>query len=492
MGSLLNFIFTCKPFGDLEVAAMEEEREDDCAIQHHSSSNSMAPALIALHPHAHCVVVAVGAGLRIFDLKNNIPITTKDDIKHIGHGGVIRALKFEKEGKFLATAGDDKKVKFWNTRSFQCIKTIHSSKKVSAITFSHCSQYLMFADKFGVVYVVAIKITEEGDENINPEPVQLFGHCCSIITGLECSPEMKFVISSDRDFKIRVSDFPKEPTLGAHEIHTFCLGHTNFVSCVAFLGKDEGKALLVSGGGDSTIRLWDYQTGNLHDTFVITMLTEQSGSCEESNGTKSTASVVGMAVAPSGSVLAALSERLEGVLLLRCDFLAKKLIFMQKLLFEEHTCPTSLQFDQAGNIWVVAGAAATIDLGDHVLTPEEITMAETKAQAFSLAAFARVIIVRSTVAISPTDHLHARVDGSHYASIQDKDVPGGERLLSTLQGSQADLTIAMCAAEAAKLSMKNLLSKRQFSFEQRELRKCKRSDRILKGSKHNSLQPETL
>ena len=40
---------------------------------------------------------------------------------------------------------------------------------------------------------------------------------------------------------------------GAHEIQSYCLGHTSFVTCAAFLTLPNGT-LLVSGAGDGSIR----------------------------------------------------------------------------------------------------------------------------------------------------------------------------------------------------------------------------------------------
>lgn len=67
--------------------------------------------------------------------------------------------------------------------------------------------------------------------------------------------------------------------------------------------------------------------------------------------------------------------------------------------------------------------------------------------------------------------------------LEDGAVPGGNKLLEKLQGSataekQGDALAA--AAEAVKMAMRNLLIKREYSTEKRELRKKSRNDRKLK------------
>ncbi|XP_056162760.1 uncharacterized protein LOC130136679 isoform X2 [Syzygium oleosum] len=98
----------------------------------------------------------------------------------------------------------------------------------------------------------------------------MLAHYCSIIASLEFSPDGRFIVSADRDYKIRVTVVPKNPLDGAHERQTFCLGHSEYVSCLDFIrSPDYPHGLLVSGSGDSTVRLWDVTLGSLLDTCEI-------------------------------------------------------------------------------------------------------------------------------------------------------------------------------------------------------------------------------
>jgi tRNA (guanine-N(7)-)-methyltransferase subunit TRM82 len=121
--------------------------------------------------------------------------------------------------------------------------------------------------------------------------------------------------------------------------------------------------------------------------------------------------------------------------------------------------PSSLSFDCKGNLWLVAGAAETVVKGDEFVTPEAVAAAQMQAQAIALAAVTHVQVVRDC----------ALLDGA--------SVPGGDSLLRTLQGSEADVTKVQTATEAAELAMKDLLTKRQYSAEQRENRKRMRNDK---------------
>jgi WD40 repeat protein len=74
-----------------------------------------------------------------------------------------------------------------------------------------------------------------------------------------------------------VTVFPKKPLEGAHEIQSFCLGHSEFITCTAFVSTPElTQGYLMSGSGDSTVRLWDITSGSLLDTCEVSTVVEIS------------------------------------------------------------------------------------------------------------------------------------------------------------------------------------------------------------------------
>ena len=60
--------------------------------------------------------------------------------------------------------------------------TRYANKKISALSFSHNGEWLLYADKFGVVYVVSTRSDEH--TALHDKSVQLLAHCCSIITSV--------------------------------------------------------------------------------------------------------------------------------------------------------------------------------------------------------------------------------------------------------------------------------------------------------------------
>lgn len=59
-----------------------------------------------------------------------------------------------------------------------------SEKRVTAVAISNDGQYVSFADKFGVVWVVELEGLHESSAVIDKKPAPMFSHYCSIITGL--------------------------------------------------------------------------------------------------------------------------------------------------------------------------------------------------------------------------------------------------------------------------------------------------------------------
>ncbi|KAE8009746.1 hypothetical protein FH972_006165 [Carpinus fangiana] len=414
----------------------------------------VAPALMAVHPAQESVAVAVGSELRVFDLHGGSAVSLVDDSCGPSHKDSIRAIRYGAKGKLFVSAGDDKLVKIWSTESWRCICTVSSEKRVSAVALSNDGLYVCFADKFGVVWVVDLDGFDGNEALVSKKAAPMLSHYCSIITSLEFSPDGRFIVSADRDFKIRVTVFPKKPLDGVHEIQSFCLGHTEFVSCLSFVyTSDYPQGFLVSGSGDSTVRLWDISSGSLLDTCKVE---SKAGLLESRRGEECNSPVTNLCTIPDGTLIAVAIQSLQGILLLSCDLSARTLSIAKVVSIKgEAFIPTSLSTSSSGLLWMVAGVS-NLRGCDHP----------------SLARVRVISGFRESSVCSP----------EHEPTVlEDNETPGGDKLLEKLQGSLlVEEKVFLAAAEAVKIAMSNLLVKKQYSSEKRDLRKRNRNDRKIK------------
>ena len=109
----------------------------------------------------------------------------------------------------------------------------------------------------------------EEKKSLNFDHKLLLGHV-SLLTDVMCvnlvSPLHKsrnYILTADRDEHIRVSrGIPH-----AHMIDGYCLGHTEFITklCV----PPAYDHLLISGGGDDYLMLWDWPAGKMLQRFDL-------------------------------------------------------------------------------------------------------------------------------------------------------------------------------------------------------------------------------
>jgi tRNA (guanine-N(7)-)-methyltransferase subunit TRM82 len=118
-------------------------------------------------------------------------------------------------------------------------------------------------DKFGDVYAQDIQDSEIPLPE-SREPI--LGHVSLLVdvVAAELEDGQKFVITADRDEHIRVTQYPK-----SWIIDRWLYGHYEFVSCI--LQLQDRRNLLVSGGGDKFICLWDWTLGKLLQVETLTI-----------------------------------------------------------------------------------------------------------------------------------------------------------------------------------------------------------------------------
>lgn len=121
----------------------------------------------------------------------------------------------------------------------------------------------------------------------------------------------------------------------------------------------------------------------------------------------------------------------------------------------ENFVPTNLgNSSSSGLLWMVTGAA-NLPRFDHPSA-------------------SRVKVISGFKKSSSPEAVEANV-------LEDDDIPGGVKMLEKLQGSASvEEKVFVTVAEAVKTAMCNLLIKKQYSVEKREIRKSTRNDKKIK------------
>ncbi|KAG0296463.1 tRNA (guanine-N(7)-)-methyltransferase non-catalytic subunit trm82 [Linnemannia gamsii] len=324
---------------------------------------------IIRHPTKDIVVLSFGEHLQAVDTKNGVILASTIGLEEREANGLevqsltntpdeaqnnkarVQVMAFSPDGAFLATAADDKIMKIWDTESWKVLGTRTLVRRSNALHFNNSGSHVITADKFGDIYnmvrdipdvVAPVKSAEttedaEGDEDEGEQPI--LGHV-SMATDLVLTPDNKYVITSDRDEHIRVSQYPK-----GHNIETYCLGHTSFVTTIRILPGTTHK-YLISGAGDATIRAWEYMQGREVQTFNIR---EALGMPPAEADAEDDVTVFSFAVCPTKSHIAAVIEKESRLLILQWNEAEAKLELFKILELEGQ--PLSAEYDRSGNLW---------------------------------------------------------------------------------------------------------------------------------------------
>ena len=156
-------------------------------------------------------------------------------------------IKFTPDGQKLVINGQNKQIYVYIPSEDRLSKTywqlqriITVIKRASAIDLTN--EFLLIADKSGDVYKTDLSI--ENNLTLIPDDC-IMGHLSMLldITFVRTEENEEFLLTADRDEKIRLSHYPN-----AYNIQGYCLGHTEFVSHVKLI--DSNRILSASGDGE--------------------------------------------------------------------------------------------------------------------------------------------------------------------------------------------------------------------------------------------------
>nr|XP_055135793.1 tRNA (guanine-N(7)-)-methyltransferase non-catalytic subunit WDR4 isoform X4 [Symphalangus syndactylus] len=153
------------------------------------------------------------------------------------------------------------------------------------------------------------------------------------------SPDDCFILTADRDEKIRVS-WAAAP----HSIESFCLGHTEFVSRISVVPTQPG--LLLSSSGDGTLRLWEYRSGRQLHCCHLASLQEL---VDPQAPQRFAASRI--AFWCQENCVALLCDGTPVVYIFQLDACRQQLVYRQQLAFQHQVWDVA--FEETQGLWVL-------------------------------------------------------------------------------------------------------------------------------------------
>ncbi|KAH8987773.1 WD40 repeat-like protein [Lactarius hatsudake] len=243
---------------------------------------------MASYPHTNIfhgeekTVATAGPHIQVLDSKSGELLHStvsfeESKLDGVRKAGPVRCAAIDTICAHLATAGDDKLLKVWAIDTLQLLSERELPKKPTQIAFARSGQTIVVADKFGDVFsypftpppttTLTSAPSTEADtlaSHENPSGGTLvLGHT-SLLTAFLLSPDETHIVTADRDEHIRASRFPQ-----GYTIESFCLGHKRFISAIYIPREPTAHGVLVSGGGDPVLKVWDWRAGRwLYDVAI--------------------------------------------------------------------------------------------------------------------------------------------------------------------------------------------------------------------------------
>lgn len=189
-------------------------------------------------------------------------------LRQQGHSGLVSCLAYTPDSGYIATGGDDGRVKVWNANSGYCFKTFtHHTAPVTSVLFSSAGNVVLSASSDGTVHCYDLVRYRLFRTLTAPVACQ-FGAMC-----MDDKGELVMVAAAE-PFVVYVF------ALQTGRLLDVLSGHEAPISEVGF---SNSLSLLLSSSWDRTVRVWDPFEGKgcvevlQHDSDVISLAVRNDG-----------------------------------------------------------------------------------------------------------------------------------------------------------------------------------------------------------------------
>ncbi|XP_046579147.1 tRNA (guanine-N(7)-)-methyltransferase non-catalytic subunit WDR4-like [Haliotis rubra] len=250
-------------------------------------------------------------------------------------GNRVLASAFSLSGQYFAVCDNQKQLHLYRTgQEWTLVSTRSVVKRGKSLAFTQDEEKVILSDKSGDVYSFPVSEPDSQGELTH-------GHL-SMVLDLVLTKGDQYVVTCDRDEKIRVSNFPN-----SYNIYSFCLGHTDFITCLSYVQEDD---ILLSGSGDTTIRAWTLEGKQLSCTKTGAV---QSSSTDQVPDANTRPSVQNMSYCPKHRLLAVAFYGYPNVEVYRLAARGKGCSLTLQQSISLTVDPWDISFDADGNLWLV-------------------------------------------------------------------------------------------------------------------------------------------
>ncbi|KAL5012052.1 hypothetical protein ScPMuIL_010603 [Solemya velum] len=176
-------------------------------------------------------------------------------LKQQGHFNNMSCLSYSPDGQYIATGGEDGKVKIWNTTSGFCFVTFAEHiGGITGVTFNQQGKAVISSSLDGTVRAFDLNRYRNFRTFTSPRPVQF--------SCLATDNSGEVVCAGGLDvFEIFVW------SMQTGRLLEILAGHEGPISCLSF---SSSQPLLASGSWDKTVKLWDvFESKNVKESMIM-------------------------------------------------------------------------------------------------------------------------------------------------------------------------------------------------------------------------------